>query len=153
MRVIDEEGNNIGILALSAALNEAAARGLDLIEIAPNATPPIARITSFDKFRYQKEKEEKKQRKAQVAQGVKHIRITPRVAEHDLVLKAKKADEFLEKGHHVEIDMRLRGRENIHKDHCLKKLGNFLKMIQHPHEITVPAKFMGRGYTTQIVKK
>jgi len=128
-------------------------RGLDLIEIAPNANPPVARVMSFDKFRYQKEKEEKKQRRAEKAKGLKQIQITPRAALNDLLVKAKKTEEFLEKGHNVEVNVFLRGREKGNKSWGLQKLNEFIALIKTPYKVLVPPKPGGRGFITQITKK
>lgn len=151
--MIDADGTNLGILPFAEALTRANAQGLDLIEVVPTANPPVARIFSYDKFRYQKEKEEKKQRSAEKVLGLKHVRITPRAAKNDLEVKAKKAAEFLEEGHKVELMVFLRGREKGNKEWGLKKLIDFLPMIGVPHTVTMEPKFAGRGYVMQIEKK
>lgn len=154
LRVIDEHGENLGVLKREEALRIAKERGLDLIEIASAATPPVAKIISFDKFRYQKEKEEKKQYAAQKrVKELKQIRITPRAAKNDLEVKARKVDEFLESGHKVEIGVFLRGREKANRDWALDKLREFLLMIKAPHTITLPPRPGGRGFVTQVAKK
>jgi translation initiation factor IF-3 len=153
MRVLSDLGENIGVMSTKDALALAREKELDLIEIAPKAKPPVARIISFDKFRYQKEKEEKKQQKSQSTSELKHIRITPRVAEHDLELKLKRANEFLEKGHRLEVNLFLKGREKAHKDWGKKKLEEFIAKINVPHTITMLPKYAGRGFVTQIAKK
>ncbi|HXF43864.1 MAG TPA: translation initiation factor IF-3 [Candidatus Paceibacterota bacterium] len=153
LRVVGDKGENLGVLKTEEAISLAKARGLDLIEIAPNANPPVARIMSFDKFRYQKEKEEKKQRRAEKGKELKHVQITPRAALNDLQVKARKAEEFLEKGHNVEINLSLRGREKGNKEWGLKKLNEFIAIIKTPHKILVPPKPGGRGFITQIIKK
>jgi translation initiation factor IF-3 len=126
---------------------------LDLIEIAPTAKPPVARIMSFDKFRYQKEKEEKKQKHGQKTKELKHVRISPRAALNDLLIKARQAEKFLTLGYRVEINLFLRGREKGNKTWSLQKLREFLDLIKIPHEVTLPPKAGGRGFVTQIAKK
>jgi len=153
LRVVDEEGAFLGIMKTEDALNAAEERGLDLIEIAPSAAPPVAKIISFDKFRYQKEKEEKKKRKNQQIKGLKHIRISPRVAQHDLDLKIKQAEGFLEKGHRIEVSMMLKGREKAHKDLGREKLLSFVSLIKIPFIIPMEPKYSGRGFVVQITKK
>lgn len=135
------------------ALALAKEKGLDLIEIAPTANPPVARIISYDKFRYQKEKEEKKQRHAQKAKEIKQVRITPRAADNDLQIKARHAEAFLEAGHNVEINLFMRGREKGNKEWGLQKLREFLGMIRTPHKITFEPRFAGKGFIAQIAKK
>lgn len=135
------------------ALRLAEERKLDLIEVAPNALPPVARIWSFDKFRYQKEKEKKKQRRGQKARELKQIRLTPRAALGDLQIKAKKAEEFLGDGYKVEINLFLRGREKANRSWCLQKLNEFLALIKTSYKVTMEPKPGGKGYVMQITKK
>ncbi|MFH0806606.1 MAG: translation initiation factor IF-3 [Candidatus Brennerbacteria bacterium] len=153
LRVIDAEGKNLGVLSFAEALKKANEAGLDLIEITATANPPIARILSYDKFRYQKEKEEKKQRQAEKVVELKHVRITPRAGKNDLEIKAKKTADFLEEGHKVELMIFLRGREKGKKEWGLMKLKAFLPMITVPHVITMEPKFAGRGFVMQVEKK
>jgi len=124
--------------------------GLDLIEFAPNAKPPVAKVISFDKFRYQKEKELKKQRAGQKSQTLKHVRISVRAAMNDLQVKVRKTDELLEKGHAVEIQLILRGREKGNKDRAREKLKEFLTYINPQHKVISAIKFGGRGPATTI---
>ncbi len=153
MRVIDAKGENLGVLKREDALALAKERELDLIEIAPAAKPPVAKIISFDKFRYSQEKEEKKQRTAQKAKELKQVRLSPRAAENDLKIKAALADEFLNKGHKVEIHLYLRGREKGNRAWNMERMNQFLAMIQTPHLITMSPRPGGRGLVAQIAKK
>ena len=151
--MIDERGEDIGVLSKEDALALAKEKGLDLVEIAPQAKPPVARIISFDKFRYQQEKEAKKKQQKQKTKDMKHVRITPRAAKNDLEMKAQQARKFLENGHRLEINLFMRGREKANRQFGLQKLHNFLEMLETPHEITMQPRYSGRGYTAQIVKK
>lgn len=126
---------------------------LDLIEIVPTAKPPVAKIISFDKFRYREEKEEKKQRSAQKAKELKGVRISPRAAGHDLQIKANRVEEFLKEGHKVEINLFLRGREKGNKQWGLQKLKEFMQMIKAPHTVTMEPRPGGRGFVAQIAGK
>lgn len=117
------------------------------------ANPPVARLMSYDKFRYQKEKEEKKQRLATKGKELKGIRITARAATNDLQVRIKKLVEFLEQGHKVEITLALRGREKRNKDWAKKKLSDFMAMIPVPYTVTMEPKQGGRGFIAQITKK
>lgn len=128
-------------------------KGLDLIEIAPEANPPVARIVSYDKFRYQQKKEEKKLESHNKGGELKQIRLSARSAENDLKIKAKKVDEFLEKGHKVEIMMTLRGREKYNQDWAKSKLKEFMKIINPDHKVISPEKFVGKGIVLQVTKK
>lgn len=127
--------------------------GIDLIEIAPAAKPPVARLMSFDKYRYEREKAEKKERLAQKSAGVKQIQISARAAKNDLLVKLRKLEEFLTEGHPIEIQLRLRGREKGNKDWARHKLDEFLKLITVDHKILNAPKFGGRGMIVQIGKK
>lgn len=153
LRVVDEAGGNLGVVAREEAFRLAQERGLDIIEIAPQANPPVARIISFDKFRYQKEKEERKQRQAQKPKDLKHIKITPRSALNDLQLKVRQIEKFFEAGHKVEINLFLRGREKFNREWSMKKLKEFMELIQVPYAVTMPPKPGGRGFVVQIAKK
>ncbi len=153
MRVIDEEGNNLEIMPLNAALKLAQEKGVDLVEIASTAQPPVVKIISFDKFRYQKEKEEKKQKTAQKAGQLKKIRISPREAKNDLENKINKIKEFFEEGDKIEITLTLRGREKYNQPWARLKMDEFLQMIDEEYKFTMEPKFAGRGLMTQIIKK
>ncbi len=153
MRVIGEAGENIGVLPLAEALKLAKEKGLDLIEIAATAKPPVAKIMSYDKYRYQEAKKIKKQRAGQKIQELKMVRISARAAEHDLQIKADLLNKFLSEGHIVEIQLMLRGREKANKDWAKQKLFEFLKMINPEHKVLLEPKYSGRGFNAQVVKK
>lgn len=154
IRVIDENGKNLGVFDRDKALSLAKPElGLDLIEIAPNANPPVARLMSFDKYRYQKAKEERKERRAQKGNLLKRIQISARSAQNDLLVKIRQLEKFLAEGHQVEIYMRLVGRERNNKDWAHQKLNDFLKMINVEYKIVIEPKFGGSGLVAQIAKK
>ncbi len=140
-------------MAKAQVLALAQEKDLDLIEIAPMANPPVAKIMSYDKFRYEQAKEEKKQRQAQKQKELKQVRITARAAQNDLRIRAEAADKFLTEGHKVEINLALRGREKAHKEWALQKMQEFLSMITVPYALTMAPKPGGRGYVAQIAKK
>jgi translation initiation factor IF-3 len=148
--VIDEEGNNLGILKTDEALKIAKERGLDLIEVSPLAKPPVARILDFDKYRYQQEKKLKKN-KSSTKEEIKQVQISVRSAQNDLMVKAKRANSFLAKGNVVRIVMVLRGRERANRDFAKGKLKDFLAGLD-THKMTMNPKFGGRGIITQIQK-
>jgi len=131
----------------------AESRGLDLIEIAPMAKPAVAKIISFDKFRYQKEKELKKQKASQKISELKQVQLSVRAAQNDLKTKVQKIEEFLNKGHKVEIIFRLKGREKYNRDWARYKLEEFLKLITVEYKITLEPRFGGQGLVMQIIKK
>jgi len=153
LRVVDDVEGNLGIMPREAALKLAAEKQLDLIEISPTAKPPVAKIISFDKFRYQKEKELKKQQVGTKAGELKQVRISARAAKNDLETKAKKIEEFLADGNKVEIMLWLRGREKYNRNWANFKLEEFLKMITLEYRITLEPRFAGKGLIVQITKK
>lgn len=151
--VVDENGHSLGVLPLTKALEEARSRGLDLIEVSPMAKPPVARIMSFDKHRYEEEKKLKKQKAKQRGQGMKQVQISVREAKHDLERKARLANEFLGEGNQVEIFLFLRGREKANKDFARGKIMEFQKMITPEHKVLSTAQFTGRGFSMIVAKK
>ncbi|OGM90517.1 translation initiation factor IF-3 [Candidatus Wolfebacteria bacterium RIFCSPLOWO2_01_FULL_38_11] len=153
LRVIDEQGGNLGVMPLSEALKIAGDKNLDLIEIVPGAKPPIAKIISFDKFRYQKEKELKKQKTSQKTSELKQIQISARAAQNDMEIKARQLEKFLNEGHKIGIVLVLRGREKYNRDWGRQRLDEFLKLISAEYKITAEPKFGGRGIMMQIANK
>ncbi|OGM89321.1 translation initiation factor IF-3 [Candidatus Wolfebacteria bacterium GWA1_42_9] len=151
--MVDSAGKNLGVMTKEEALKLAQEQGLDVIEIAPTANPPVAKIISFDKFRYQQKKEEKKQRAHQSKEELKQVRITPRSAKNDLKIKAKKVEEFLLEGHKVEIMIFLRGREKYNREWATGRLEEFLKMIEAEYKVTMPQRSGGKGIVMQIARK
>ncbi len=153
LRVIGADGANLGVISLEAALQAAAQAGLDLIEVSPNAQPPVARIMSFDKYRYELNKKLKKQQALQKNKDMKQVQISIRAAKNDLDIKVKKVEEFLTEGHPVVIVMVLRGREKGMKDFAREKLRDFLKMITVEYRALSEPKIGGRGMVIHINKK
>lgn len=150
--VINEEGESLGILKLEDALKISKGKNLDLIEVSPFAKPPVARIYNFDKYRYQQEKKIKKQKGSQKEQEVKQVQISIRSATNDLLIKAKKINEFLGKKHLVRVMMVLRGREKANKEFAINKLKSFLGLVA-PHKVISDPKQGGRGIFVQIQAK
>ena len=153
MMVLDNEGKSLGILKKEAALRLAQEQKLDLIEIAPNATPPVARIMSFDKYRYLQEKKIKEQKSKQKTQELKQVQISIREAAHDLKMKADRVNEFMAEGNVVEILMVLRGREKGNKDFAKERLFNFIKIINPEHKVLIEPRYGMRGFLMQVAKK
>ena len=150
---MQEDGTALGVMPKARALELAKEQGVDLIEIAANAKPPVAKLISFDKYRYQKEKEVKKERLSQKTAGLKQIQISARAAQNDLLIKVRQLEKFLSEGHQVEIQLRLRGREKYNKPWAYQKLDEFLKMITIEYKLLSTPKFGGRGLGVHITKK
>lgn len=116
VRLIDSDGTQVGIKPLAEALSFARTRGMDLIEIAPGANPPVCKVLDYSKYRYEQEKKKKEGRKKQKAGLLKEIQLRPRIATHDLDVKLRHVEEFLKEHDKVRITVIFRGRENQHKD-------------------------------------
>lgn len=153
MRVIDENGKNLGTLEISEAQNLARERGLDLIEIAPTANPPVCKITEFGKFRYEHQKFEREHGKKQKDVEVKGVRIGFTTGRHDLEMRANQIAKFLAGGDKARIDMRLRGREKAHGALALQKFNAFLEMIPAEFTLEAPPKRFPQGFIAVITKK
>lgn len=111
VRVIDDEGKQLGVMTLRDALEAAERVQLDLVEVAPNAEPPVCKISDYGKLRYEQSKKEKEGRKAQHVIKVKEIKVSATITEHDLDIKIRQARTFLEKGNKVKVSCFMRGRE------------------------------------------
>lgn len=116
MRVIDENGNQLGILSRNEALQTAADRELDLVEISPDANPPVVKIVDWGKYNYQRTKQLQKNKRSAKTLDLKQMRFGLKISEHDLGVKLRKVTDFLEAGHKVKITIFYRGRELAHKD-------------------------------------
>ncbi|MGC8981899.1 MAG: translation initiation factor IF-3 [Minisyncoccia bacterium] len=128
VRLIDENGKQLGIFDIESAMKIADEKNLDLILVSEKAEPPVVKIGDYKKYIYQKEKKEKKKKVSEI----KEIRISFQEAKNDLERKAKQVSEFLEEGNQVRIRMILRGRQNLHIDLAKEKLENFLSLISYP---------------------
>jgi translation initiation factor IF-3 len=127
LRLISPEGEQLGIVTRKEALDKAREHGLDLVEIAPSAKPPVCRIMDFTKYKYEQNKREKELKKHQKHSQLKEVRITPRTEQHDYQVKLKRIKSFLEKRHKVRIRMRYKGREITHKEIGRKIIDNIIK--------------------------
>jgi translation initiation factor IF-3 len=150
LRVINEEGQQIGLMSTSQALQLAFDNGLDLVEVAPNANPPVAKLIDFAKFKYQQKKAESLQKKNAKKTEVKTIWISVRISDHDAGIKAKKVESFLAEGNLARIELRMRGREQAYGELGRQRLEKFLKLIVQPHRIEIPLKRMGGTFSVTI---
>ncbi len=150
LRVISEDGKQVGILKLTEALALAEEYGLDLIEVSPVANPPVAKLIDLAKFRYQQKKMEQMQKKKAKKTEVKTIWISMRISEHDMQIKAKKISDFLQDGDLVRIELRMRGREQAYGELGRQNLVKFLTFISEPHRIEVPIRRMGGTYSLTV---
>ncbi len=148
--MIAEDGHQLGILTLREALAKAEEMGLDLVEIAPKAKPPVAKIIDYGKLRYHQAKKEKESKKSQVVIKVKEIKLKPNIDTHDFLTKEKHAREFILKGNKVRITVMFRGREMLHIDLGQKVVQQFCDDLSDIAIVEAPSKILGRTMTTVL---
>lgn len=144
VRVIGEDGKMMGVYSSRDALRMAEDKGLDLIEIAPNAKPPTCRIMDYGKWKYENKKKQAQARKKQTVIAIKEIQIRPRTDDHDLNTKIKHARRFLLEGDKVKVNLRFSGREMAHQDLGLKLLQKVTGILDDVSVMEVPPKKEGR---------
>lgn len=144
-------GEPLGVISTDEAMEKANELGLDLVMIAPDAKPPVAKIMDYGKYRYQKEKQLKEQRKNQTKIDVKEIKLSVKIAENDVTYKVKHAREFLEKGKHVKFRVFLRGREMAHPEAAREVLMRVWPMVEDVGTMEKPPKFEGRYYNMTVL--
>ena len=149
LQVIDEDGKQLGTMKTQDALHLAQDKGLDLVEVGPNVSPPIAKIMDYGKYMYRKERQEKKGPKVKEPER-KTVRVGFKTGTHDLEFKAKQVNEFLKDGHIVKIELTLRGREKALAQMGKEKLANFLKFITGEYSVQENVKRSPFGWTIVI---
>ena len=144
VRVIDEEGKQVGILPVEEARDIAHERGYDLVEISPGATPPVCRVMDYGRYKYEDKKRKAEAKRKQVTVEVKEIKLRPKTEDHDLNVKMRKARKFLEDGNKVKITVRFRGREIIYAESETLRILELAKDVEDVSSIEVPPKREGR---------
>ena len=144
-------GESLGVVPIDVAMEKANELDMDLVLIAPNAKPPVAKVMDYGKYKYQEEKKLKEQRKNQVKIVVKEIKLSVKIAENDMNYKVKHAREFLEKGFHVKFRVFLRGREMAHPEAAKEVLLKVWPMVEDIGVMEKPPKFEGRYYNMYVV--
>ncbi|MFA6078426.1 MAG: translation initiation factor IF-3 [Candidatus Omnitrophota bacterium] len=153
VRVIDNEGNQLGVLTVPDAVKKAEEVGLDLVEIAPSAIPPVCRIMDYSRYKYEQEKKEKEAHKKQKVVHLKEIRFGPKIGEHDYQFKLKNLEDFLKRGDKVRITMMFKGREMAHVDLGRKVLDRLSSDISAVGEIEEAPSLEGRFLNMTIRAK
>ena len=153
VRVIGEEGQQLGIMSSRDAMKLAKDAGLDLVKIAPTAKPPVCKIVDYGKFRYEQARREKEAKKKQKVIEVKELRLSPNIDTNDLNTKVNNARKFLEKGDKVKVTLRFRGRELAHVDNGKAILNSFAEMLSDVAVVDKPAKFEGRSMIMFLAEK
>ncbi len=153
LRVIGAEGENLGVIGSLDALARARELGLDLIEISPNAVPPVAKIADYGKFQYEENKKQKQAKSKTHNVEVKSMQIKIGTGDHDLELKAKKASEWLTEGHRIKVDLFLPGRSKyLSLDFLKERLDRVLKLITVEYKIADNPQKSPKGLTVIIEK-
>jgi translation initiation factor IF-3 len=153
VRLIDDEGNQMGIVPTLEALKMADEKGLDLVEIAPNANPPVCKVLDYGKYKFELEKKNRENKKKQKLQELKEIRMQPKIDEHDLQFKTKHVRDFLDKGAKVKVTIRFRGRELAHTDRGRDVLHKVLDMLDREVSVDRPPAMEGRFMSMIISMK
>jgi len=135
VRVIDQDGNQLGIISPREALTKAREVGLDLVEVSPNADPPVCRILDYGKYIYDLNKKEKEARKKQHVMDVKEVKLGPNIDDHDFQTKLRQAEKFLSRGDKLKLSMMFRGREMAHVDLGKKVLARFIFDLEDYGEV------------------
>ncbi len=153
VRLIGENGEQLGIMSSREAFQKAQDAGLDLVKVAPMAKPPVCKIVDYGKYRYEQARREKEARKKQHIVDIKEIRMSPNIDANDLNTKVGAARKFLTKGDKVKVTIRFRGREMAHMNASRPVLDNFAKQVEDIAVLEKPAKIEGRNMSIVLGQK
>ncbi|MFH1575486.1 MAG: translation initiation factor IF-3 [Candidatus Nealsonbacteria bacterium] len=155
VRIIDETGQQLGVMPLEQALRTAYERNLDLIQVTEKVDPPVCKIMDYGKYSYQEKKKEKSAVKKQKTGALKGIRLTFNIGQHDMETRARQAEKFLKAGDKVRVDIVLRGREKAFGNFAREKIGKFLEVLQRfiPYKVERELKREMRGFSMIISKQ
>ena len=152
-RLIDQNGQQLGVVSSREALSMAVEKNLDLVKIAPQSKPPVCKIMNYGKYRFDQIKREKEAKKKQKTMEVKEVRLSPNIDDHDLNTKLKNAAKFLEKGDKVKVSVRFRGREMTHTDIGREVLNQFAQGISEVGSVEKAPKMEGRSMVMFLMPK
>ena len=153
VRLISEDGEQLGIMSAKEAYKLAQEAELDLVKIAPTAKPPVCKIIDYGKYRYELTRKEKEAKKKQKTVEVKERRLSPNIDTNDLVTKVNSARKFVTKGNKVKVTLRFRGREMAHIQQSKHILDDFAKMLEDVASVEKPAKLEGRNMSMVLTVK
>ena len=148
--MVADAGEQLGILSLDEALATADERGLDLVEVSPNAAPPVCRIMDYGKFKYQTSKKAAEAKKKTARVEIKEVKIRPKTEEHDFNFKLKNAIRFLEAGNKVKVTVMFRGREVTHPEYGRRQLEKLVEGVKHLGQVEMMPRMAGRFMTMVI---
>lgn len=153
VRLIGEDGKQIGIVPILEALRQARVAGLDLVEVNATAQPSVCRLLDYGRYQYEHDKRERESQKKQKRTGVKGVRISFKMSSHDRDLRRSKAEEFLKEGHKVRVELTLRGREKAFRALGRSKLESFLRELEALAHIEEPIASAPRGLAAVIAPR
>lgn len=153
LRVIDAEGNQLGIMSRQEALDLSEEKKLDLVCIAPKAEPPVCRILDYGKYKYDQQKREKEAKKKQHTTQVKEIRLSTFIEDHDIMVKAKTGAKFLKDGNKLKVSLRFRGRERDYVARGQEVMEKFAEAVSEVGDVEKKPKFEGRSLTMILTPK
>jgi translation initiation factor IF-3 len=153
VRLIGANSEQLGVVSLGQALQEAENAGLDLVEVAPQATPPVVRVIDWGKYRYEQDKQLQKSRRNQKQADIKQVRLGLKTDKHDLEVKIRAVRKFLGLGHKVRVNLRFRGREITHPDLGRGVLERFVEQLMDEATVEQPIALSGREMSTVLVRK
>ncbi len=153
VRLISEDGEQLGIVSSKEARRIAEDSRLDLVKISPNAKPPVCKVMDYGKYKYELAKKEKEARKKQKVINIKEIRLTPKIEEHDLNTKANRANDFLKDGDKVKVSVRFRGRELVNPDSGKGVLEQFAELTSENGVIDKKPRLEGRNMVMFLAPK
>lgn len=154
VRLIGDDGTQYGVVSTDRALQMAQTAGLDLVEVSPQDSPPVAKIVDFGKLQYENDKHLRKTR-AQSKHTVetKGIRLSVKIGEHDMMVRVKAGNKFLEKGDKLKIEIILRGREKAHPDLAKEVIEKYIELLDHQTIVQQPVKRMGGRFSSVVAPK
>lgn len=150
MRLLDEEGKQVGVVSRLEALQKAKALGIDVVEIAPNAKPPVAKLIDYKKFKYLEAKRERESRRGTKNVGVKEVRLRPFIGQHDFDTRKNQAVKFLEDGNQLKISVFFRGRENMRREFGFDVMKRFIAALESVKVVREP-RMEGRALIAMVV--
>ncbi|MCH7939927.1 MAG: translation initiation factor IF-3 [Candidatus Marinimicrobia bacterium] len=153
VRLVDADGNQVGVVSIEDAMSNAENAELDLVEVAPMANPPVAKVMDFGKYRFDQQKRMRENRKKQHTVSVKEVRMRPSIGDHDLDTKMNKAIEFLKDGCRLKISLRFRGREMSRQDLGLKLLNRVVEILEDYGAVEKSPSVEGRIMTMFLLPK
>lgn len=145
VRVISDDGEQLGVMTLREAMDIVNEKGLDLVKVSPHANPPVCKIMDYGKFRFEQSKKQKEAKKHQKIIVLKEMRLSATIDKHDMLVKAKNVNKFLKAGDKVKVSIRFKGRQMTHTENGRKVMNEFLTMVEEYGVMEKSAKLEGRS--------